>query len=51
MLKISKEIECYDKVMELHPNYSMIKYNLISDINKRLKNMFIKMKPLIKSEK
>ena len=21
MLKIRKEIECYDKVMELHPNY------------------------------
>ena len=37
--------------MELPPNYSMIKYNLIYDINKKLMNMFIKMKPLIKSQK
>ena len=28
MLKIRKEIECYDKVMELRPNYPKIWYNL-----------------------
>jgi hypothetical protein len=28
MLKIRKEIECYDNVMELHPNYPKILYNL-----------------------
>ncbi|MDF2738126.1 MAG: hypothetical protein K0S93_1985 [Nitrososphaeraceae archaeon] len=28
MLKIRKEIECYDNVMELRPNYPKILYNL-----------------------
>ena len=28
MLKIRKEIECYDKVMEIRPNYPKIWYNL-----------------------
>jgi hypothetical protein len=28
MLKIRKEIECYDKVMELRSNYPKIWYNL-----------------------
>ena len=28
MLKIRKEIECYDKVMERRPNYPKIWYNL-----------------------
>lgn len=28
VLKIRKEIECYDKVMELRPNYPKIWYNL-----------------------
>ena len=50
MLKIRKEIECYDKVMELRPNYPKIWYNLGLGYKKRLKNMFIKVKPLIKSE-
>jgi len=46
MLKISKEIECYDKVMELHPNYPKIWYNLSLGYKQKAKNMFIKMKSL-----
>jgi len=37
MLKIRKEIECYDNVMELRPNYPKILYNLGFRIEKKAK--------------
>jgi hypothetical protein len=37
MLKIRKEIECYDKVMELHPNYPKIWYNLSLEYKQKAK--------------
>ena len=45
-LKIQKEVESYDKIMEIHPKYPYIWYKLglvyeAIDINKRLKNIFI----------
>ena len=33
------QIECYDKVNELHPKYPIIIYNYTLNINKRLKNI------------
>ena len=45
-LKIQKETESYDKIMEVHPKYPYIWYKLglaydSIDISKRLKNIFI----------
>lgn len=41
-IKNRKEIECYDNVMELRPNYPKILYNLGLGYKQRLKNIFIK---------
>ena len=43
-LKIQKETESYDKIMEVHPKYLDIWYKLglaYHSISKRLKNIFI----------
>ena len=36
-LKIRKEIECYDKVMESWPKYPRIWYNLVSEYKQVVK--------------
>ena len=48
VLKISKEIECYDKVMELRPNYPKIWYNLGLGYKQKAKEYFHRRKPFNK---
>ena len=48
MLKIRKEIECYDNVMELRPNYPKILYNLGFRIEKKAKEYIHKSKVINK---
>ena len=36
MLKIRKEIECYDKVMELRPNKNKMKEDVIANLSDNL---------------
>jgi hypothetical protein len=38
-LKIQKEIESYDKVMEIHPKYPVIIYNHVLRYKQRLKKI------------
>jgi hypothetical protein len=38
-LKCKREIECYDKINELHPKYSVIIYNYAMRYKQRLKKI------------
>jgi len=38
-LKYKREIECYDKINELHPKYSVIIYNYAIRYKQRLKKI------------
>jgi flagellar biosynthesis chaperone FliJ len=51
MLKIRKEIECYDNVMELRPNYPKILYNLGFRIEKKAKEYIHKSKVINKKRR
>ena len=48
-LKCKREIECYDKINELHPTYSVIIYNHARRYKQRLKKIVstVKVKSLI----
>jgi hypothetical protein len=48
LLKIRKEIECYDKVMELHPLYPKIWYNLALGYKQKAKEYAYKSEPINK---
>ena len=39
-LQKKKDIECYDKVMDIHPNYPMIIYNLVLAFKQKTKEYF-----------
>ena len=47
-LKNRNEIECYDRVMKLYPNYSTIWYNLGLGYKQKAKEYFHRNKPLTK---
>lgn len=48
VLKIRKEIECYDKIMELRPNYPKIWYNLRLGYKQKAKEYVHKSKDINK---
>jgi hypothetical protein len=51
MLKIRKEIECYDKVMELRSNYPKIWYNLGLGYKQKAKEYIHKSKVINKKRR